>query len=610
MRSIFKLLTFCSILSMIVASCDKVDSLPQYQKGTAPDLGVAPSVNIAPTVADSNKTVLTLNWSDPKYATDSNHLKFIVEIDSAGRNFSKEVTKTITKGLSASFTGRELNTILLNYGYTLGKAIKLDVRVTSSYANNNERYTSNVVQLSVTPYSDPSKLTSEKTSVTGTAATSTSHSNTFTWSSAFPGYSGIISYVLQYDSAGKNFANPKQIAGYGGASVYTANLNQGDMNTTALASGVAVGATGKVDYRIKATTAAGAIAYSNTVSVNVTTFSPVPANLYITGDATLGGWMAGNGVGVPVPSQQFTKVDAYKFSINLWLNGNKSYLFLPVNGDWSHKYGGIGADNTNNPAGDDFKAEGGNLKAPAADGVYQIVVDFQTNKFTVTQIPVPANLYITGDATAGGWMAGNGVGVPVPSQQFTKLDNVTFGIVVNLTADKSYLFLPVNGDWSHKFGSVGADNTNNVNGDQFKPEGNNMKAPSTSGLYLIIVNFATSSWTVIPYTGPSNLYITGDATLGGWMAGNGVGVPVPSQQFTQNTTGIFTLTLPLNADKSFLFLPVNGDWSHKFGGTGADNSNNVMGDNIKAEGSNLKAPSTSNTYTITVNFMNMTYKVQ
>ena len=133
-----------------------------------------------------------------------------------------------------------------------------------------------------------------------------------------------------------------------------------------------------------------------------------------------------------------------------------------------------------------------------------------------------------------------------------------------------------------------------------------MKAPPTSGLYLIIVNFATSSWTVTPYTGPSNLYIVGDATPGGWDNP----VPTPSQQFTQNTKGIFQLTLPLNADKSFLFLPVNGDWGHKFGGTGANGSNNVMGDNIKAEGSDLKAPATSGNYTITVNFMNMTYKVQ
>jgi hypothetical protein len=156
MRKIFNFILLLIGIGFVITACNKIDPLPQYSKGSAPDLGVS-SVSIVPAVGDSNKTVLTLNWSDPKYATDSNHIKYVIEIDSAGRNFSKEVTRTVTKTLTTSFTGRELNTILLNYGYSLGTPIKLDVKVTSSYSNNNERLSSNVVKLSVTPYSDPSK---------------------------------------------------------------------------------------------------------------------------------------------------------------------------------------------------------------------------------------------------------------------------------------------------------------------------------------------------------------------------------------------------------------------------------------------------------------------
>jgi hypothetical protein len=585
------------IATVFITACDKKDILPSFQNGTTITLKSS-QASLVPAPADSSTAVLKLDWTFPNYATDSANMKYVVEIDSSGKNFAKKISKTVMKNLTASFTGRELNTILLNYGYSLGNPVKLDIRVISSYANNNEKFVSNIVPLTITPYSDPSNLTTEKTSVTGTAPTSSNPSNTFSWTPSFPGYTGTISYVIQYDSAGKNFVAPLQIAGAGGTSVYSASLNQGAMNTTALSSGIAVGNTGKVEYRVKATTTSGAIAYSNVVNVSITTFSPVPANLFITGDATLSGWANP----VPVPSQQFTKLDAYKFGITLWLNGGKSYIFLPVNGDWGHKYGAIGANNTNNPAGDDFKAEGGDLKAPAADGVYQIVVDFQTNKFTVTSIPVPANLYIVGDATPGDWTNP----VPIPSQQFTRLDNVTFGIVLNLTANKSYLFLPLNGDWGHKFGGLGANGTNNVNGDQFKAEGSDLKSPATSGLYMIKVNFATSSFTVTPYTGPSNLYIVGDATPGDWNNP----VPLPSQQFTQNTKGIFQLTLPLTANKSYLFLPLNGDWAHKFGGLGANGTNNVNGDSFKAEGSDLKSPATSATYTITVNFFTMTFSVQ
>jgi len=188
MRSIINRFLLLTAVAFFIASCDKVDTLQHYSKGSAPDLGVN-STSVAPTVADSNKAVLTLNWSDPKYATDSNHVRFLIEIDTVKGNFSNPVTRTLTKGLSTSFTGRDLNAIILNYGYTLGKPINLAIRVTSSYANNNEKYTSNVERVSVTPYSDPSTLATQNTSVTGSLATASQQSNTFTWSSSFVGYS-------------------------------------------------------------------------------------------------------------------------------------------------------------------------------------------------------------------------------------------------------------------------------------------------------------------------------------------------------------------------------------------------------------------------------------
>jgi hypothetical protein len=57
---------------------------------------VVRSVQFAPALADSNKTVVTFNWTNPKYANDSITTKYILEIDSSGRNFAKENTKTVT----------------------------------------------------------------------------------------------------------------------------------------------------------------------------------------------------------------------------------------------------------------------------------------------------------------------------------------------------------------------------------------------------------------------------------------------------------------------------------------------------------------------------------
>ena len=216
---------------------------------------------------------------------------------------------------------------------------------------------------------------------------------------------------------------------------------------------------------------------------------------------------------------------------------------------------------------------------------------------------MPSNLYIVGDATAGGWNNP----VPTPSQQFTQIDNFSFGIIISLTAGKSYLFLPVNGDWSHKYGGAtdGTSSAGVLLADGAVP-GSNTPAPATSGLYSIIVNFATNSYTVTPV--PSNLYIVGDATAGGWNNP----VPTPSQQFTQTGTGTFQITIPLTSGKSYLFLPVNGDWSHKFGGStdGTASGGGVLLADNAVPGSNTPAPATTGSYTITVNFITMTYKVQ
>src|SRR5215470_13881141 len=150
MRSITNIALIITGLMVFVTACDKPTALPSYKLGN-PVYLTSSATSVSPTPPDSTKTVLTLNWTFPNYATDSANMKYIVEIDTTGRNFSKEVTRTMAKSLTTGYTGRDLNTILLNYGYAVATPVKLDMRVTSSYTNNNELYRSNVIQVSVTP---------------------------------------------------------------------------------------------------------------------------------------------------------------------------------------------------------------------------------------------------------------------------------------------------------------------------------------------------------------------------------------------------------------------------------------------------------------------------
>ncbi len=118
---------------------------------------------------------------------------------------------------------------------------------------------------------------------------------------------------------------------------------------------------------------------------------------------------------------------------------------------------------------------------------------------------------------------------------------------------------------------------------------------------------------VLPYAPPPKvavptggvLYLVGDATNGGWNNP----VPVPSQQFTQVSTTLYELTVPLIGGKQFLFLPKNGDWSNKFACSSTANqsaSGGVFGYNFS---DNFPGPAADGTYKIVVDFQSGTYTV-
>ena len=378
MRSILRLLFVALGISGFLA-CEKMDALPFYKSGNAPQL-TASTTTIAPVAADSNKVALTLEWTYPEHATDTSNIKYTIEIDSAGKNFSRAYTKVVTDSLRTTFTAKELNTILLNKGYKFNVPVDMEVRVTSSYLNNNERLSSNVITIKMTPYKIPPK--------------------------------------------------------------------------------VALPTTGK---------------------------------LFIVGSATQGGWDNP----VPTPKQEFSRIDETTFGGIFQLNGNSFYLLLPENGSWAHKYAVANNSVVGLSQGGDFIYDSGqDIPGPAAAGLYKIIADFQTGKFTVTpftqQHGLPDSLYIVGDATPGNWNNP----VPVPSQKFTRINATTFELTIPLTSGKKYLLLPENGSWAKKFGDDGATGNTKLAG-TFKPEGADFLSPDVSGTYKITVNFLNNTYTLV-----------------------------------------------------------------------------------------------------------------
>lgn len=130
--------------------------------------------------------------------------------------------------------------------------------------------------------------------------------------------------------------------------------------------------------------------------------------------------------------------------------------------------------------------------------LFSNVIAMTVTPYLDVKYPVPANLYITGSATPGNWQCGCGE-PELLSQKFTQINAFTFELDITLSANNSYLLLPVYGSWSAKYGGVqNSNNTNNVFEDEFKPGGSDLKAPPTTRPYRITVDFKTGKFKVRP----------------------------------------------------------------------------------------------------------------
>jgi starch-binding outer membrane protein SusE/F len=131
--------------------------------------------------------------------------------------------------------------------------------------------------------------------------------------------------------------------------------------------------------------------------------------------------------------------------------------------------------------------------------VYSNVLKFSVIPYSTppkVDPPSTGKLYITGGATPASWQCGCGE-PELLSQKFTQVTPTLYVLnSIALTGGGSYLLLPQYGSWSAKFGGTGSNNSNNVNGDDFKFNGSDLLAPAASGNYKIEVDFQSGKFTV------------------------------------------------------------------------------------------------------------------
>ena len=150
-------------------SCEKEENRVYFEGGTAPTLTVN---NAAPVLRfeDSDKEAIRFNWTNPDYkfttGISSQDVNYIIEIDTAGANFSRpsKASVSVNRELSRSFTVTQLNDILQNTMLlAAGKEHALEVRVRASIGNTATEVYSNTLPIRATPYALPPKVSPPST---------------------------------------------------------------------------------------------------------------------------------------------------------------------------------------------------------------------------------------------------------------------------------------------------------------------------------------------------------------------------------------------------------------------------------------------------------------
>lgn len=207
-----------------------------------------------------------------------------------------------------------------------------------------------------------------------------------------------VNYILQVDTAGKNFSTAKlqemSISSDLGVTLTAQQLNSflSKMEFTA-------GVVQAIDMRVKATLANGSVPLtSNAVTVKVnpyldfaveppgsTAANYLDGNLWIVGDAVASGWS--NPLPAPYDiTQKFTRVDIMHYEATITFIGGGGYKLIQTQGVWGTQYhaldGSVGAALSGSFEKKDSDPQ---FPSPGA-GKYKIQVNFQTGKYTLTKL--------------------------------------------------------------------------------------------------------------------------------------------------------------------------------------------------------------------------------
>lgn len=323
----------------------------------------------------------------------------------------------------------------------------------------------------------PSGISSFASTATGTVTlallSQSDIATTFTWSPA-AGYSANtpVTYTLQYDSAGKNFANPNTYSV--GAATYSLSLSQLQLNNFGKLCGIPVNGTGSVEFRVVSSLGIeGALpAYTNTITLTYNIFDVV---VFWGLPGKYQGW---DNTQKLLGSTDTKNYEGYVYVPSGTSNvpGSDGFKIVPVLGSWNVAYGDGGGDTYNASTftgGGNLSSSGGNIMWPNIGNTFTSNILYLVQATTTTWLTTAiSSLSVIGDFN--GW-AGD---VPMTYNTSTGLWTAT----VNFTGSGGFK-IRANNAWTLAFGTdASAGGANAVS-----TSGGNITAPA-AGSHVVTLD--------------------------------------------------------------------------------------------------------------------------
>ncbi|MFD2037446.1 SusE domain-containing protein [Belliella marina] len=266
-----------------------------------------------------------------------------------------------------------------------------------------------------------------------------------------------VTYIIQVDAVGNNFAAPLDI---GSSTTTTVEVKVSELNRRALAKGLEPEVAGDLEFRVKATptrsipdvngpgTAISVTAYSTDVEL---------PSLRIPGDYQSWNPANDNTVIFSINSD-----DVYEGFVHI-LTGSGEFKFI-TGPEWDEfpDYG-VGAT-----AGS-LVEKGGNIKIPGQFGTYKVKADLENLTYELERIGIWG---IIGDATAGGW----DTETPMTFNAAENVLNITTALSVGKMKFRTHT-------WDQNYGKSDEDGVAEDDGEDFEI--------SEAGDYTIVLDFKT-----------------------------------------------------------------------------------------------------------------------